>query len=324
MSYKNGRLGFIGDKVSEFQDWKKKFEEVSALLQEKEQTLKEYQKTIQHSNELIREVMDKLSFELKMAHQIHRILLPVDLPVIDNCEFSFKFQPADAEEGQGKDFYEVFPHSASKSFSIIMSSCSSHSLSALMFSARLKMMSRGERVDHLKPHEFVSRLIEEINLDISSFSESGMRMPNPLKEKVALFYALISQKTYEMFYCLVGDITALVQYAETGVVEALRTSAASLGEKSALKTNVVSLNGRDRLVLCSPGVLHCQAPGGDNYSLSALKKSLQNESTVSVHEVRNRILYELDSFAQGRPSERDQSVLVMEVKSRILKLTKSE
>lgn len=312
--------------MSEFQDWKKKFEEVSSLLREREQTLKEYQKTIQHSNKLIKEVMDKLSIELKMAHQIHRILLPVDLPVIDNCEFSFKFQPADTEEGQGKDFYEVFPHPASKSFSIIMSSCSSHSLSALMFSARLKMMSRGERVDHLKPHEFVSRLIEEINLDISNFSESGMKMPNPLKEKVALFYALISQKTYEMFYCLVGDITALVQYAETGEVESLRTSAASLEEKemSGLKTNVVFLNGRDRLVLCSPGVLHCQAPGGDNYPLSALKKSLQTEFTSTVHELRNRILYELDSFAQGRPSERDRSVLVMEVKSRILKLTKSE
>ena len=312
--------------MSESQDWKKKFEEVSLLLKDRERTLKEYQEAIQHSSQLIKETMEKLSFELKMATQIHRILLPVDLPIIDNCEFSFKFQAADTDKSRGKDFYEIFPHPTSKSFSIIMSSCSSHSLSALMFSARLKMMSRGERVDHLKPHEFVARLIEEINLDIANFSESGMTMPSPLQEEVSLFYALISQKTYDMSYCLVGDITALVQYAETREVENMRSSAASLAEKEMdkLKTSVVSLNGRDRLVLCSPGVLHCHAPGGESYPLSALKNSLQTESTSTVHEVRNRILYELESFSQGQPSERDQSVLVMEVKSRILKLTKSE
>ena len=123
-----------------------------------------------------------------------------------------------------------------------------------------------------------------------------------------------------------GDIAALVQYAETGEVETIRNSADSLAEKEMdkLKPSVISLNGRDRLVLCSPGVLNCQAPGGGNYSLSSLKDSLKTESASTVHEVRNRILYELESFSQGHPSERDQSVLVMEVKSRILKLTKSE
>ena len=311
--------------MSKSQDWKKNFEEVSARLHEKEQILKEYQKTIQQSDRLIKEVMDKLSVELKIAHQIHRILLPVELPVIANCEFSFKFRPADTDS-QGKDFYEVLPHPASKSFSIIMSSCSSYSLSALLFSARLKMMSRGERVELLKPHEFIARLIQEVNLDVSGLSEDNIKLSNPLQDKTALFYALINQKTYEMFYCLVGDIATLVQYAETGKVEIIKPSVKSLEntEISRLKTNVVFLNGRDRLVLCSPGVLDCRSPSGDIYPLSNLKKSLQNEFTSTVHEVRNQIFYELESFAQGCPSSKDQSILVMEVKKRILKLAKSE
>ena len=310
--------------MSESQDWKQKYEKLALLLKSKEQTLVAYQKAIQQSNLLMKEVMDKLSIELKMAHQIHRILLPVDLPVIANCEFSFKFRAAD-KEGMGKDFYEVFPHSASKSFSIIISSCASHSLSALLFSARLKMMSRASRVDQWMPNEFISRLIEETNWDISDLSTEGIKASHPLHQKVALFYALVNQKTYEMSYCLLGNITALVQYAETGEVEKLKTSATSLEKEqnSPLKTNVVSLNGRDRLILCSPGVLQCQAPGGDTYSLSALKQSLQNETTSSVHQVRNRIVYELESFAQGQPSESDQSVLVMEIKNHILKLAKN-
>ena len=118
--------------MSESQEWQKKFEELSNLVQEKEQALEEYRKVIEQSNELMKEVMDKLSVELKIAHQIHRVLLPVDLPVIANCEFSFKFRPAGIK-GESKDFYETFPHFNKKSFSIIMSSCSSHALSALLF-----------------------------------------------------------------------------------------------------------------------------------------------------------------------------------------------
>ena len=160
--------------MSESQEWKKKFEELSDLLQEKEQALKEYRKIIEQSNKLMKEVMDKLSVELKIAHQIHRVLLPVDLPVIANCEFSFKFRPADIK-GEGKDFYEAFPHFNKKSFNIIMSSCSSHALSALLFSARLKMMSRGEEVHQLKPHDFILRLTEEMSSDASNMSVGGRK-----------------------------------------------------------------------------------------------------------------------------------------------------
>ena len=309
--------------MSESKNWKEEYEALLLRLKEKEQTLKEYQQAVHQSNELMKEVMDKLSAELKMAHQIHRILLPVDLPIIPNCEFSFKFRPADTS-GTGKDFYEVFPHSIGESFSIIMSSCSSHSLSALLFSTRLKMMNRGRQINQLKPHEFMQLLVKEIDVDISNLSQKGIKPLHPLEDKIALFYGLIDQRTYEMSYCLVGDITALVQYAETGEVEELKTSHGSLVKKevSHLKSDATSLNRKDRVILCSPGVLQCQDPNGETYPLLSLKKSLQNESASSVHEIRNRIIYELESFAQGCPSEKDQSVLVMEVKSGILKLAK--
>ena len=305
--------------MSKSQDWKEKYEKLALLLKSKEQALADYQKAIQQSNLLMKEVMDKLSIELKMAHQIHRILLPVDLPVVPNFEFSFKFRSAD-KQGVGKDFYEVFPHSTSKSFSIIMSSCASHSLSALLFSARLKMMTQAKTKGPWMPDEFINRLVEEMSWDISDLSEEDVS--HPLHQKIDLFYALVNQKTYEMSYCLVGNITALLQYVKTGEVEKLKSSPAGLEKINKLNTHVVSLNSRDRLILCSPGILQCRNPGGDTYSFSALKKSLQSEKTSSVHQVRNRIIYELKSFAQGQPSENDQSVLVMEVKNYILKLAK--
>jgi len=307
--------------VSDPKNWKKQYEELFALLQEKEQRLQEYQKAIQQSNQLMKEVMDKLAMELKMAHQIHRILLPADLPVISNCEFSFKFQAADID-GQGKDFYEVIPHLRRKSFSITMSSCTSHSLSALLFSARLKMMGRGDRIEQLKPHEFICRLMEGINEDISNMSQKGIKPLNPLKNKIDLFYSFIDQRTYNMSYCLIGDIVVLLYCAKTGGIDLLNTANHSLDKNSLaeLKTEVLSLNAKDRLVVCSPGVLSSVNPEGDSFPLSRLQEVLKEESSNTVHELRNKIIYELKSFSNNTPSKRDQSVLVMDIKSNILKV----
>ena len=122
-----------------------------------------------------------------------------------------------------------------------------------------------------------------------------------LLENISLFYALVDQKTYQMSYCLVGDITAFVRYAETGKVERLKAVAGSLEKKGIdkLKTLMRVLNGRDRLMLFSPGISFCQSSNGDIYPLSSLRESFQNENDSSVHEVRNRILYDLEAFSPG-------------------------
>ena len=303
--------------MSNTENWKKKYESALALLKKKEEILQDYRKTIKQSASFIKEVTEKLSSELKMAHQIHQVLLPSELPVIAGCEFSFKFQPA-ATKGLSKDFYEVIPPNSKHSFALIMSSCSSYALSALMFSARLKMMSRGSAQAKLKPHEFLSLLVKEINADRAETAG-----PHPLKSKASLFYAVVDQKTYDMSFCLVGDIAVLKQ--DEKKIHTLHSETENLFDVKNIKTHTLSLNPGNRVVICSPGVL-TQTPveGGSSYSLESLKKSLKEEKSSSVHEVRNRIFYDLKSVAQGRPTEKDQSVFIMEVKKTTLKLTKIE
>ena len=110
-------------------------------LKAKDQIIKKYQKILQQSEQEIKEITKVLEQQLKMAQEIYHTLMPSKLPVIPGCAFSFKFHPAQ-QASQGKDFYEISPHPRYKSFSLTLSSSQSHSLSALLFSARLKMMSQ--------------------------------------------------------------------------------------------------------------------------------------------------------------------------------------
>ena len=302
-------------------NWKQKYEETYLLLKEKENTLKEYQKAIQENNHILQEVMEKLSLELKMANQIHRLLLPVDLPIIPGCEFSFKFQPAQ-EEGKSKDFYEILPHYKKKSFSLIMSSCVSHSLSALMFSARIKVLGQTQKVNELTPHEFISLLISEAYLD-NSFLPKDLEKEYFFKDKLSLFYAFICQRTYEISYCLIGDIKAFFQSADH--LTSLKESKCEWTSKGItnLSSQTISLHPKDRIIITSPGVLSTLSPEGISYPISSLKEQLLKSYSSSIHEARNHLFYELNSFSQGRPSNKDQSTLIMDIKSHILKLQKN-
>lgn len=301
----------------ELNKWKQKTQQLTQQLKEKEQIIEEYKKTIERSNQAIKEIMDKLSLELKLANQMHRILLPVDLPVISGCEFSFKFRAGDVNN-HGKDFYEVVPHPRRRCFSITLSSCISHSLSALLFSARLKTMSWSETQTACQPHEFISRLSIEIQKDIKTSSFKGLTIDKKLSNNIDLFYAVVDQRSYQMRYCLIGNVAVFIQRA--GHKKPVQEIAAD-SNRMPSASNSISLNSKDRLILCSPGVLDCVDPSGQRFTTSYLKEIIDTESNSSVHELRNRILYELDKFCQGRPQNRDQSVLVMSVKHIALKLT---
>ena len=125
------------------QDWKTKYHQLLIRFREQTLALEKRDLLLKKSDVLVREALNQVALELKMAQQIHSTLLPLELPKISGCEFSFKFQPATGEVSQGKDFYEIIAHPNKRGFSVIMSSCASYSLSALLFSARLKMLSQG-------------------------------------------------------------------------------------------------------------------------------------------------------------------------------------
>ena len=288
---------------SELQKWKEKCRFLQKQAVQKDRIIKEYKTAVEQSSQTIQEVMTQLSLELKLAHQMHRMLLPVKMPVIPGCEFSYKFRPAGVKQ-KGKDFYQIIPYSRSK-FGLMMSSCFSHSLSAVLFSARLKVFSQGQKTPS-PPGQFISHLRREIKNDRKHSSKET-------PAEFDLFYCLVDQKTYQMSYCLTGQITALLWCAQKKEITLLPPAEEPSQQK-------FFLNGQDRLLVCSPGILSSQNPAGESCPLSFLKKLIQNHSNAPVDELRNRLLFELDHFCAGRPSLRDQSVLVMGVKTGLLKL----
>jgi serine phosphatase RsbU (regulator of sigma subunit) len=83
------------------------------------------------------------------------------------------------------------------------------------------------------------------------------------------------------------------------------------------------LNPRDRVVLCTRGVIEAQNAAGESYGVERVTRSFLGAPKRGVHELRNHILYEVQKFSGHTDPSRDQTRVVLEVKDTVIKLAKS-
>ena len=90
--------------------------------------------------------------------------------------------------------------------------------------------------------------------------------------------------------------------------------------KDKLKSHEVSLNANDRLIICTKGVDQVKNLQGEGFGKDRLMGAIFSAPKEGVHSIRNHILYEVEQFRQGCAFERDLTVVVAEVKDKIIKL----
>ena len=90
---------------------------------------------------------------------------------------------------------------------------------------------------------------------------------------------------------------------------------------SEVKSRKINLNPKDHLILCSPGVVECLNTRGEPFGIHRLKQIILNAEEPGAHLMRNQILYAVKSFSKDKEINRDQSIFVMEIRDKILRLT---
>ena len=286
---------------------------VSELMEElksRDALIQEYQKQLSISNEVVLKLTQQVQVDLQNLYNLHENLIPTHFPNIPDCEFSYKF--ISSLKGKGKDFYQIIPLYR-RHFGLVMSSCASHILSSLLFSSRLRLMARTD-YKKLQPAEVLTALIKEIDSQMK-----GIQMDT----KVDIFYAVTNQKKYHLSYCSIGRICCLLYSLSHRELYELKPSCSQLNVENIeqVSNKKVELNPRDHLIICSPGVVECKNEKGEVYGIDRLKEVVQGVKIPGAHQLRNKIIHSVQSFSKKSKIERDVSVMVMEIRDRILKLT---
>ena len=274
-------------------------------LRKKEQLLKQYKKALKISNERVRNISEELRSGVSLIRKIHTNLMPVEIPNTPHFKFSYKIQAA--AKGISGDFFDIIPLQDPMKFGILLSSCNNYALTTLFLSSLLK--SSGPLREQQTAKDFLCHLSDEI---FSSLSK---------KETVHIFYGIVNRRDFTLDYCVAGHVFAGLRSSNQPVtILPVCSKTVHKNNKNLFVSHTTTLQSGDALVICSPGVLDRVNKQGKTFGSSAIAGILNNNPSSGALEIRQKILFYADEFANRKPFHKDQTVLALEVKERILKL----
>lgn len=284
--------------------------ELEVELKERQSDLKRFRDELSKANGRLEGLIARLETELKLAHVIQKVLVPTEFPHINGFEFSTKFVPSHLSGG---DYFDIFEHEDRFRFGIILSSASGHTMSALLLSVLLRMTTQLEARRGSEPHQVLKEMSDQLGENLAE------------NDQADLFYALIDRRNFDMRFVKAGQLVALHHSFITGEVQSLDSSLGPMGRAFASpdKSGSLMLNPRDRVVLCTRGVIEAQNDKGESYGVERVTRSFLGAPKRGVHELRNHILYEVQKFSGHNEPLRDQTIVVLEVKDKVIKLAKS-
>lgn len=289
---------------------KERIQELEMELVMKDKELLKYRQELSRANVSLENLISQITEEIRMAGMIQRMLSPTQLPNISGFDCSSKYQPGDR---YGGDYFDIFEHENKLKFGVVVASSSGYSMSALFLSVLIKISSQIEARKGLEPHKMIELLVKELVPNIQN------------SDKASVFYGVIDRRTYELSYSSVGRIEACLQVYDQESIQSLEACGPAFSREFNTQphTMKLQLNPRDRLVIATEGLTQSQDSQGKVWGGDGLREAIRMAPRQGVHELRNEILHQNERHT-GKPSpERDQTVIAMEVKDRVIKLAKN-
>lgn len=296
--------------MSDESELKERILELEHELAVKEAELHRYRLELGKANSALEKMIAQTTQELKLAQALQKHLSPTTLPHIQGFEISTKFIPGTRSGG---DYFDIFEHEDKLKFGVLVSSASGYALSSLLLSMIIKMSSQIEARRGLEAHKVIAELIKEVVPSIQN------------ADQASLFYGIVDRRNFEMQYCSVGNIDGFhLIYGKEGLVELLACAPQlSKDFNTEPKSSRVQLNPRDRLVLATEGLKNTANSMGALWGGHGLSEAIARAPRQGVHELRNEILFANEKYRGNPDPVRDQTLIVTEVKDRVIKLAKA-
>lgn len=284
-----------------------KISELEHELAVKDAELHRYRLELGKINSVLEGMIVQMSQELKMAQAMQKLITPIELPNIQGFEFSTKFLPG---MKSGGDYFDIFEHEDKLKFGILVSSASGYTLSSLLLSMIIKISSQIEARRGMPAEAVVQALVNEVTPLITT------------QDTASVFYGIVDRRTFEMQYASLGKVSAFVQIYGQSDLQPLVNHGEEFSKISQTKaeSSTIQLNPRDRLIIGTQGFLNTENPKGVKWGERGFTQAILRAPKAGVHDLRNEIIYSNERYSEKTDPMRDQTLIVAEVKDRVIKL----
>jgi len=288
---------------------KEQIQELERELTLKNAEVLRYRQELAKANNQLEKMIVQVGQELRSAQALQKFLSPTELPHIPGFEFSTKFLPGTRFGG---DYFDIFEHEDKLKFGVLMACSSGYAMSALLLSVIIKVSSQIEARKGLSPEKVIELLAKEVVPHIQG------------TDSASLFYAVVDRRSYDVDFASAGDIKAYLLVQGKDALTELKATGPALRKdvQLSLQKGTFSMSAKDRLVVASEGVTKAVNSQGVAWGSWGLEEAMGRAPKTGVHELRNEILLANERFSGKEDPLKDQTVLVLEVKDRVIKLAK--
>ncbi len=261
-----------------------------------------------YKNELIQfsqkldQLMTQSNADIKILNHIYKYLSPTEMPQFPGFEFSRKFVYGSKFGG---DYFDIFEHEDKMKFGVIISSATGYAISALFLSLILKVSHLMEAKKGMVP----AKVMEHIGSELKQLAAEA--------DQIQSLYAVVDRRDWTFTFCAVGRICGF--FVSPGQpMRIISSDSAGLGPVSNPNYSEIKLNlePNSKIILVTEGLM-------DVLTQDEIAGIIQSPKVKSVHDLRNDLLVAAQIKSGLETPIRDQTVVVLTVKDKIIKLAKS-
>lgn len=242
---------------------------------------------------------ERLDYDLRLARQIQRNLLPREPPKVPGLDFAVHYEPAFHVGGDFYDFLWLDP----TRLAMVVGDVSGKAISGALFMARVTSEIRFAAPVESHPR----RIVQRVNRALSEVAEDGMfvtmvLLSLDLSQQVLRF----SNAGHTTPLLLRGGRVTQLEYADARCMPVGVEARVEVAEAQ------VKLQPGDVLVLYTDGIIEARSMSGEFYGVERLHAVLER-SGGSARQVLEAVLKDLDHFVEDAPQADDQTVVCLAV-----------
>jgi serine phosphatase RsbU (regulator of sigma subunit) len=240
-----------------------------------------------------------LEHELVNAAKVQQVLLPQRPPAYDKLSISFSHVPSKLVSGDLFDLAPINDHT----LGLVVGDVSGKGAGAAIMMSLVLAGFRAYKKSKLAVCEVVARLN---NLLEESVSEGRF---------ATFFYALLSTDKNQITFTNAGHNPPYL-FRANGEIEELTVGGIVLGylANQVYKQKTIPFNEGDILLTYTDGITEALNRDGVEFGEERLKHVVENNSTLSCHDLKNKILEEVDNHTDSEILSDDRTMVIVKYK----------
>jgi len=240
----------------------------------------------------------KIEFELAIAGQIQRQLLPDEPKTIPGYEVKVYFCPSEHVGGDCYDFIKL----DDGSWTFLVGDATGHGIGPALISAETRALVRG--VMSVNPG--LRKVITTVNdLLVASIPEDKF---------ITTFFGRLNPSTHRMEYASAGQSPILLHRGQTNEVRRLKTTGIPLGILTGYEhhnSDQIDFFPGDTLAILTDGIPEYRNGEGEAFGLKRIEDCLRRCGKESLEIMFNTLINEMQTFAGDFPQQDDITVLMI-------------